>query len=72
MIVEKITKKEHFTQQGLANIIQLKLTQRKKAKVDEMYKFIEVKPSSLTPKIPSVYMVTLTEQFLIGLIDGDG
>jgi hypothetical protein len=49
-----------------------KLTQRKKAKVDEMYKLIGSKPSLPTPKIPSVYMVTLTEQFLIGLIDGDG
>lgn len=76
-IVELIANKENKTPQGLANIIQLaslmnKSSQRTEAKINVLYELIGAKPLQEAPDLPEISNVPLTDEFIIGLIDGDG
>lgn len=76
-IVELINNKENKNPQGIANIIQLaslmnKSTQRTEIKINQLYELIGIKPLINSPNLPSIEEVPLLDEFIIGLLDGDG
>jgi hypothetical protein len=72
-----MTQQAHKTPQEKANIIQLaslmnKSSQRTESDINGLYELIGAKPLNSTPELPTIEKHPLTEEFLIGFLEGDG
>lgn len=76
-VIKTLENKEHYDKLVLADMLKVifamnESSSRSLAKKNKYFEILEVVNDNITPELPEILDIPLTEPFLIGLIDGDG